>query len=106
MKADIKTVKILRELTGLSLEECLNALKQTDNNIDKAIELLNDKNILSDDKAVNLLTERNNQTQLKCPKCGASSENIQVMKRGWGLLSGFIGSGKNQRVCKICLYKW
>ena len=106
MKADIKTVKILRELTGLSLEECLSALKQTDNNIDNAIELLNDKKILSDDKTLNLLIDRNNQTPLKCPKCGASSENIQIQKRGWNLFAGFIGSGKNQRVCKNCLYKW
>lgn len=47
-----------------------------------------------------------NPSQLHCPKCGASSENIQIQKRGWGLLTGFIGSGKNQRVCKNCLYKW
>lgn len=104
MKVDMKTVKILRELTGLSLQECLTALKQTDNNIDKAVELLNDKKILPDDKTLNILYKRESQNVVKCPKCG--SQSVELLKRGFTLTTGFIGSNKNQRVCKNCLYKW
>ena len=42
--------------------------------------------------------------EITCPKCG--SNKIELMKRGWKITSGFIGSGKNERVCMNCLHKW
>lgn len=42
--------------------------------------------------------------QVRCPKCG--STQIQIQKRGWSLGTGLIGSGKNERVCMNCLYKF
>jgi len=39
-----------------------------------------------------------------CPRCASS--NIQIVKRGWKVTTGFIGSGKNERVCVNCLKKF
>ena len=42
--------------------------------------------------------------KLYCPKCG--SEYITTGKRGYSLLTGFIGSGKTVNRCGSCGYKW
>ena len=42
--------------------------------------------------------------KLHCPKCG--SEYITTGKRGYSLLTGFIGSGKTVNRCGSCGYKW
>jgi hypothetical protein len=106
MKVDMKTVRILREITGLNLDDCLTALKQADNNIDIAIQILNDKKILSDDKFKNITSDRNSQStnEIHCPKC--NSTQIQLQKRGWKITTGFLGSSKDYRVCMNCLHKW
>ena len=44
------------------------------------------------------------KTKLRCPKCG--SEYITTGKRGYSLLTGFIGSGKTVNRCGSCGYKW
>ena len=41
---------------------------------------------------------------VKCPKCG--SNNIQVVKRGWKITTGFLGSGRNERVCVNCMKRF
>lgn len=41
---------------------------------------------------------------VKCPKCG--SKQIQIVKRGWKVTTGFINSGKNERVCVACKHKF
>jgi len=41
---------------------------------------------------------------IHCPKCGGTQ--IQLMKRGWKLTTGFIGSSKNERVCLACKHKF
>lgn len=41
---------------------------------------------------------------VRCPKCGSSQ--IEIVKRGWTLATGFLGSGKNQRICKNCMYQF
>ena len=48
--------------------------------------------------------EKPNPDVVKCPKCG--STQIAIVKRGWSLATGFIGSGANERVCKNCMYKF
>ena len=45
-----------------------------------------------------------NPNVIKCPKCG--STQIQLSKRGWTRTTGFIGSGKQLRVCLSCMYKF
>lgn len=65
------------------------------------------KNVLRHEKAVNnpsKLTLNSNNNQVKCPRCG--STQIQIVKRGWKLTSGFIGSSKNERVCTNCMKKF
>ena len=41
---------------------------------------------------------------IKCPKCG--STQIQLMKRGWKITTGLLGSSKNERVCINCKHKF
>lgn len=41
---------------------------------------------------------------VQCPKC--HSTQIQLMKRGWKLTTGFLGSGKNERVCMACKHRF
>ena len=48
--------------------------------------------------------EKIQPTEVVCPLCG--SKQVQIMKRGWKLTTGFLGAGKNVRVCKNCLHKW
>ena len=42
--------------------------------------------------------------QLYCPKCGSTS--VAVGKRGYSLVTGFIGAGKTVNRCGNCGYKW
>ncbi len=39
-----------------------------------------------------------------CPKCGSTS--IQAVQKGFGLLRGFVGSGKTENYCLNCGHKW
>ncbi|MGN1318807.1 MAG: hypothetical protein ACI4VF_07285 [Lachnospirales bacterium] len=39
-----------------------------------------------------------------CPKCGSTS--IQAVTKGFGLLRGFVGSGKVENYCLNCGNKW
>lgn len=43
MSVDMSLVKKLREQTGISILECKKALEESDNNVDKAVELLRKK---------------------------------------------------------------
>lgn len=45
-----------------------------------------------------------NTNAVKCPRCG--SANIQIVKRGWKVTTGFLGSSKNERVCINCMKKF
>lgn len=45
-----------------------------------------------------------NSNTVHCPYCG--STNIQIMKRGWKVTTGFLGSSKNERVCVNCMKKF
>lgn len=45
----------------------------------------------------------NSEGKVICPHCG--STNIQVVKRGWKVTTGFLGSSKNERVCVNCMKK-
>lgn len=40
----------------------------------------------------------------RCPKC--SSTSIATVNKGYGLISGFFGSGSPRNVCQKCGYKW
>lgn len=44
------------------------------------------------------------KSQVKCPKCGSTS--IATVNRGYGLISGFFGSGSPRNVCQKCGHKW
>lgn len=43
-------------------------------------------------------------SQVRCPKCG--STQIQIVKQGWTVTTGMIGSNKNERVCINCKHKF
>ena len=41
---------------------------------------------------------------IKCPYCGCT--HYTVMKRGWKITTGFLGSSKVIRVCDTCMKKF
>ena len=46
----------------------------------------------------------NEKEPLKCPRCGAAS--IATDKRGFSMITGFIGSNKTVNRCAKCGYSW
>jgi len=64
------------------------------------------ENALRHEKAINNPSKLTIEKvgQIKCPYCG--STQIQIVKRGWKVTTGFIGSGKNERVCLNCMKKF
>ncbi len=81
MAADMKKVKELREMTGAGMLDCKKALEETNNDMDKAVELLREKGLaasakkagriaaegivaihLSDDNKVGAIVEVNSET--------------------------------------------
>lgn len=50
------------------------------------------------------LNQTVDNTTVRCPKCGGTQ--IQLKNRGFSLGTGFIGSGRSERVCMNCLYKF
>lgn len=42
--------------------------------------------------------------QVSCPKCGCTQ--ISANKRGWSLLTGFIGSNQVINTCMNCGHEW
>lgn len=52
----------------------------------------------------NPLIQNNESEEVRCPKC--HSTQIQLMKRGWKLTTGFLGSSKVERVCLNCKHKF
>jgi len=69
-------------------------------------------NITNKDKALEFRNKIKEQNKPKinknglimCPKC--NSTQITMMKRGWRFTTGFIGSGKNERVCMHCKHRF
>ena len=44
--------------------------------------------------------EKSDGPVIRCPRCGSSQYTL--LNKGYGLLTGFIGSGKIKRVCNYC----
>ena len=55
MAADMKKVKELREMTGAGMLDCKKALEETNNDMDKAVELLREKGLAASAKKGRLL---------------------------------------------------
>lgn len=55
-------------------------------------------------KIIETKIKSNNDQIVQCPKC--NSTQIQLMKRGWKIITGFIGSSRNERVCMRCKHKF
>ena len=62
----------------------------------------NAKNTITTQKQDDICT--NSDGKVICPKCG--SVQIQIVKRGWKITTGFIGSSRNERVCMRCKHKF
>lgn len=52
----VETIKKLRELTGLGIIECKKALEKTENNLEKALEMLKEKGIQIAEKKIDKAT--------------------------------------------------
>lgn len=57
MSQTVETIKKLRELTGLGVIECKKALEKTENNLEKALEMLKEKGIQIAEKKTNKTTK-------------------------------------------------
>ena len=59
-------------------------------------------------KQINIKNQNNihvdSEDRIMCPKC--NSTQIELMKRGWKITTGFIGSSRNERVCMRCKHKF
>ena len=54
----LEKVKELRDVTGAGMQDCKNALKENDNNIEKSIEYLRKKGVLKAAKKVQEMQRR------------------------------------------------
>ena len=50
MAVDMKKVKELREITGAGMMDCKKALEETNNDMDKAVEVLREKGLAASAK--------------------------------------------------------
>ncbi len=64
--SDIEKVKQLRKSTGAGFKDCNSALKESNGNIDKAIEILRVKGIAKDSKDIS--KSKNDSITLKSEK--------------------------------------
>ena len=48
--------------------------------------------------------EEREANTVRCPRCG--STQITTVQRGYGLITGFLGSNKTVNRCAACGYSW
>lgn len=65
-------------------------------------DLATSKNIVDSLKSKPNIIEAN--LAIRCPYCG--STNIREIKRGWRIITGFLGSGTKEKVCVNCKEKF
>jgi Uncharacterized protein conserved in archaea len=85
----------------------INFEKEKERKITEINQYYNNKDYYDKKKAEEIAKAqaiKNLQNITRCPRCG--STNIQIVKRGWRITTGFIGSGKNERVCVNCMKKF
>ena len=90
IKYDANTVTIKSKCGGIGPVQS--------NHVQEVTEII--KGLL--ERGVQNPTQNDSPNEVICPKCGGNQ--IEIVKRGWSLATGFIGSGKNERVCKNCMY--
>ena len=54
MAVDMKKVKELREMTGAGMMDCKKALEETNNDMDKAVEVLREKGLAASAKKASM----------------------------------------------------
>ena len=125
IKQKIKTVTLVRQITGLGLAEAkafVESLPQTiatglnaeDSNLiqkhfaacDATVSIQPDNDSTHQNKVFDnvSLPKPKDKNIITCPKCGSTA--IVTMNRGFSLFSGFIGSDDPRNVCQNCGYKW
>lgn len=112
----IMAIKIIREVTGLSLADAKNLSEQPHpiivDNVDVnsatqiAYQFLKqgiNAQVIDSDKNVTEIKPLNSVVPC-CPNCGSTF--IATVNRGYSLMWGVIGSGKPMNVCQVCGYKF
>lgn len=122
----IKAIKIIREVTGLSLADAKNLSEQACPVVIKNVDANTAEQVAKqflkagiraqvidfdkepafdfDKEPIFETNPLNDMTAPRCPKCGSTS--IATVNRGYSLMWGFIGSGKPMNVCQKCGYKF
>lgn len=95
------------EKETLETEETYDELKKTVDNLSEIKEYIRQLYVYFSndfDESLQITREEIFPDEVICPKCG--SRQIQITQRGWTLATGFIGSGKTERVCVNCMCKF
>ena len=114
----IKAIKIIREVTGLSLADAKNLSEQACPVVVKNVDANTAEQVAKQFLKVGIRAQAidfdkepafeanplNDMVAPCCPKCGSTS--IATVNRGYSLMWGFIGSGKPMNVCQKCGYKF
>lgn len=69
----------------------------------KLYDIINETKVIPDNFQCDTITNVSNNNTPKCPKC--SSTNIQLVKRKWSPLMGFM-TNKVDRICVNCKHKF
>ena len=112
-ESKVRAIKVIREITGCSLAEAKNLADTCPSVVKEGVSLveaqeIQDKFAMVTAKTSIIETDKRTvvklQSPIRCPKCG--STQISTGKRGYSLVTGFIGSGKTVNRCGHCGYKW
>ena len=115
--AKVKVVGFLRELMGTGPSEAnqvvsnipvivahdltraeAESLQRRFASVDASVD------IISEDELRKAKMEEAAKNTVTCPRCGSTA--ITTGKRGYSIVTGFLGSGKTVNRCGNCGYKW
>ena len=113
----IQVLKIVREITGMSLSEAVSLVEQDIPIVKDGISLNQANDIVAKFRKINVNAEvvdsvttltyvnpSKDKDKICCPKCG--SLEYHTGAKGYGLFRGFIGSGQIIMTCLKCGNRW
>ena len=115
----IPAIKVVREITGMSLAEAKDFVEQnvpylivkdglSDNQANliahKFREVNVDARIFDSSAPVSFVNPQKDKDVICCPQCGSTQYHAGA--RGFSLVTGFIGSGKTVLTCLQCGHRW
>ena len=115
----IPAIKVVREITGMSLADAKDFIEQSapylivkdglsDSQANVIIQKFKsagiDAQIFPSDSPVKFASHTKDKDIICCPKCGSTQYHAGA--RGFSLVTGFIGSNKTVLTCLKCGHRW